>query len=105
MMKRLNKLLNELVLLRAENLGCSFSRKSILKPLFLPYHSSKYAGFGAYEIESNGHDHTVVLHHELVRKWSIYVAHLMSQGLKSTLDISPRLQISENSVIFEFFIQ
>jgi hypothetical protein len=61
---------------------------------------SKYAGFGSYEIESNGRDHTVVLHHELGRKWSIYVAHLMSQGLKSTLDISPTLPISENPVIF-----
>jgi hypothetical protein len=65
---------------------------------------SKYAGFGSYEMESNGRDHTVVLHHELGRKWSIYVAHLMSQGLKSTLGISPKFQIAENSVIFEFFI-
>ncbi len=65
---------------------------------------SKYAGFGSYEIESNGRDHTVVLHHELGRKWSIYIAHLMSQGLKSTLGISPRFQIAENPVVFEFFI-
>src|SRR5215213_2992232 len=65
---------------------------------------SKYAGFGSYEIESNGREHTVVLHHELGRKWSIYVAYLMSEGLKSTLGISPRFQIAENSVIFELFI-
>jgi hypothetical protein len=65
---------------------------------------SKYAGFGSYEIESNGQEHTVVLHHELGRKWSIYVAYLMSEGLKSTLGISPRFQIAENSVIFELFI-
>jgi len=65
---------------------------------------SKYAGFGSYEIESNGRDHTVVLHHELGRKWSIYVAYLTSESLKSTLEISPKFQITENSVIFEFFI-
>ena len=65
---------------------------------------SKYAGFGSYEIESNGRDHTVVLHHELGRKWSIYVAYLTSESLKITLEISPRFQITENSVIFEFFI-
>jgi hypothetical protein len=65
---------------------------------------SKYAGFGTYEIESNGRDHTVMIHHELGRKWSIYLAYLMSQGLKSTLRISPKFQITENSVIFEFVI-
>ena len=65
---------------------------------------SKYAGFGSYEIKSNGREHTVVLHHELGRKWSIYVAYLMLESLKSTLGISPRFQIAENSVIFEFFV-
>ncbi len=65
---------------------------------------SKYAGFGSYEIESNGRDHTVVLHHELGRKWSNYVAYLTSKSLRSTLGISPRFQITENSVIFEFFV-
>jgi hypothetical protein len=65
---------------------------------------SKYAGFGTYEIESNGRDHTLVLHHELGRKWSIYIAHLVSRALKGTLGISPRFQIGENSIIFQFFI-
>jgi hypothetical protein len=65
---------------------------------------SKYARFCTYEIESSGQDYTLVLHHELGRKWSIYMAHLVSQVLKSTLGISPRFQIGENSVILEFFI-
>src|SRR5215216_2604744 len=42
----------------------------------------KYAGFGSYEIESNGREHTVVLHLELSRKWSIYVPYLMSEVLR-----------------------
>jgi hypothetical protein len=49
-------------------------------------------------------NYTVVIHHELGRKWSIYVAYLTSESLKSTLEISSRFQITENSVIFEFFI-
>ena len=65
---------------------------------------SKYARFSTYEIESNGRNHTLVLHHELGRKWSIYIAHLVSQALKSTLGISPRFQTGENSAIFQFFI-
>jgi uncharacterized membrane protein len=66
---------------------------------------SKYAGFGSYEIESNnGRDHTVMLHHELGRKWSICIAYLTLESLKNTLEMSPGFQITENSVIFEFFI-
>ena len=65
---------------------------------------SKYAGYGSYEIESNGRDYTVVLHQDLGRKWSIYIAHLVSQALKSALGISPRFQITKNSIIFQFFI-
>jgi hypothetical protein len=65
---------------------------------------SRYAGFGAYEVETNERNYTVVVHHELGRKWSLYLAHLGSQGLKSTLGISSRFQITENSVILDFFI-
>jgi hypothetical protein len=65
---------------------------------------SKYAGFGTYEIETNGRNYTMVIHHELGRKWSIYLAHLASQGLKSALGVVPKFNITEYSVVVEFFI-
>jgi hypothetical protein len=65
---------------------------------------SKYAGFGTYEIETDERNYTFVIHHELGRKWSTFLAHLGSQGLKSTLGIAPKFNITEYSVVFEFFV-
>jgi hypothetical protein len=65
---------------------------------------SRYAGFGTYEIEANERNYTMVIHHELGRKWSIYLAHLGSQALKSAVGVVPRFQITEYSVVFEFFV-
>jgi hypothetical protein len=65
---------------------------------------SRYAGFGTYEVETNERNYTIVVHHELGRKWSIYLAHLGSQGLKSTLGVVPKFHVTEYSVIFEFFV-
>jgi hypothetical protein len=64
----------------------------------------KYAGFGRYEIESNERDHTLVVHHDMGRKWSLYLAHLASQGMKSTIGILPKFHLTEYSVEFEFFV-
>jgi hypothetical protein len=65
---------------------------------------SRYAGFGTYEIGSDGKNYTFVVHHELGRKWSLYLAHLGAQGLKSAINIMPRFHVTENSVVFEFSI-
>lgn len=83
----------------------TFSFKEINLDIFVSAISlfSKYVGFESYEMKSNGRGHTIVFHHELDRKWSIPVAYLMLESLECTC-ISPRFQIAENSVIFEFLI-
>jgi hypothetical protein len=65
---------------------------------------SRYAGFGTYELETNERNYTLVIHHDLGRKWSIYLAHLGSQGFKSILGVLPKFHITEYSVVFEFFV-
>jgi hypothetical protein len=65
---------------------------------------SRYAGFGAEELEINERNYTLVIHHDLGRKWSIYLAHLGSQGFKSILGVLPKFHITEYSVVFEFFV-
>jgi hypothetical protein len=64
----------------------------------------RYTGTGTYEIETNERDYTIVIHHELGRKWSTYVAHFASQALKSTLGIVPKFNVTEYSVVIEFFV-
>jgi hypothetical protein len=64
----------------------------------------RYTGAGTYEIETNERNYTIVIHYELGRKWSTYVAHFASQALKSTLRVVPKFNITEHSVVLEFFI-
>jgi hypothetical protein len=65
---------------------------------------SRYAGFGTYEIETDERNYTFVIHHELGRKWSTFLAYLGAQGLKSTLGVVPKFNVTEYSVVFEFFV-
>ena len=64
----------------------------------------RYSGHGTAEIETNERYYTIVIRHELGRKWSTYVAHFASQALKSTLGVVPKINITEYSVMLEFFI-
>ena len=64
----------------------------------------RYAGLARYEIETEGRDHIIVLHHELGRKWSIFLSHIIVQVMNNTAKIIPNFDITEYSVIFRFFI-
>jgi hypothetical protein len=83
-----------------------FIFKKVTLDTFLSMNSLwfRYSGAGTYEIETNERDYTIVIHHELGRKWSTYVAHFASQALKSTLGVVPKINITEYSVVLEFFI-
>jgi hypothetical protein len=64
----------------------------------------RYAGFAKYEIQTDGRDYIVALHHELGRKWSIFLSHITVQGMKSTVQVIPKFDMTEHSVVFRFFI-
>jgi hypothetical protein len=83
-----------------------FIFKKVTLDTFLSMNSLwfRYSGAGTYEIETNERDYTIVIHHELGRKWSTYLAHFASQALKSTLGVVPKFNITEHSVVIEFFL-
>ncbi|MDQ3968049.1 MAG: hypothetical protein M3275_06605 [Thermoproteota archaeon] len=83
-----------------------FIFKKITLDTFLSMNSLwfRYSGVGIYEIETNEREYTIVMHHELGRKWSTYLAHFASQALKGTLGVVPKFNITEHSVVIEFFI-
>jgi hypothetical protein len=64
----------------------------------------RYAGLARYEIYSDEGDHVIVLHHELGRKWSIFLSHKLTQVMKNTIKVIPRFDITEHSVVLKFFI-
>ena len=47
-----------------------------------------YGGAGEYELETNGKEYTVVVHHNLGRNWSLYLRHLMGSAFQS-LGVAP----------------
>lgn len=83
-----------------------FIFKKVTLDTFLSMNSLwfRYSGHGTAEIETDERNYTIVIHHELGRKWSTYVAHFASQALKSTLGVVPKINITEYSVVFEFFV-
>jgi hypothetical protein len=57
-----------------------------------------YAGAGEYELETNGRDYSVVVHHNLGEKWSIYLENLISTASEEALRIRPKFIASEDFV-------
>jgi hypothetical protein len=64
----------------------------------------RYAGLARYEIETDGRDHIIVLHHELGRRWSIFLSHIIVPVMKNTAKVIPKFDITEYSVVIRFFI-
>ena len=64
----------------------------------------RYGGIAKCEIETSGGECIIALHNEVGKKWSIFLGCLMSQGMKSTLNIIPKFDVTENSVAFRFLI-
>jgi hypothetical protein len=64
----------------------------------------RYGGIAKYDLETNGREYTVALHHELGRKWSLFVGYLMTQGMKNSLNIISKFDVTEYSVVLRFSV-
>jgi ethanolamine utilization protein EutP (predicted NTPase) len=64
----------------------------------------RYAGLARYEIKTDEREHVIVLHHELGKKWSIFLSRIIEQVMKNTIKVIPKFDITEYSVVFRFFI-
>jgi hypothetical protein len=60
----------------------------------------RYSGGAKYEIETHKRNYTITLHHELCEKRPIFLAHLTTEGMKSTPKITPKFEVTKNSVVF-----
>jgi hypothetical protein len=61
----------------------------------------KYAGIAEYDLETDGRNYTITLHHEIGEKWSNLIGHLISQvvGLPNAM-----LDFTNNLIIIKFFV-
>jgi hypothetical protein len=64
----------------------------------------RYAGLARYEIKTDEREYVIVLHHELGKKWSIFLSRIIEQVMKNTIKVIPKFDITEYSVVFRFFI-
>ena len=60
-----------------------------------------YGGVGEYELETNGMDYAVVVHHNMGKNWSLYLKHLMGAAFKP-LGITPRFDLAGDFVSIAF---
>ena len=60
-----------------------------------------YGGVGEYELETNGIDYTVVVHHSLGKNWSLYLKHLMAAAFQP-LAITPKFNLAGDFVSMAF---
>jgi hypothetical protein len=64
----------------------------------------RYAGVANNEIETDGRNYIVALHHEMGRKWSVFLGHIITVGIKKTFFSIPKCDMTDHSVVFRFFI-
>ena len=65
----------------------------------------KYTGNARYDLETDGRNYTITLNHEIGEKWSNLIGHLISEGIKTELDIpNVMLNFTNNLIIIKFFV-
>jgi hypothetical protein len=62
----------------------------------------KYSGLGVSEIEVDGAQCTMTFHHDLGRKYSIYLKNAISQFVKTTLGLVSKTEITHDLVLVSF---
>jgi hypothetical protein len=64
----------------------------------------KYSGLGTSEIRVDGALCTMTFHHDLGRKYSIYLKNAISQFVKTTLGLVPKTEVADDLVQVGFHV-
>lgn len=63
----------------------------------------RYSGMAKYEMDiTDGREYVVSMNHDLGRKWSIFMQNILEEGMKRTLNVVPKFDITDSSVVFRF---
>jgi hypothetical protein len=58
-----------------------------------------YGGFARYELEANGDVYVITLLHNMGEKWSLFLRHVMEEGIMTTIGGLPRFEVNRGSVV------
>jgi len=109
----INKLGVEDIIALAKDIGEEVPKQFILfwfKKLtlqtYLAYISlvCKYAYFAEYELETDGSEYIISLIHDLGLRWSEFLGKWMEVGMKTTIGIVPRYDVTKGSVVIRFHV-
>jgi hypothetical protein len=62
----------------------------------------RYSGLGVSEVKIDGAQCTMTFHHDLGRKYSIYLKNAISQFVKTTLGVVPETEITHDMFLVSF---
>jgi len=62
----------------------------------------KYAKIAEYEMERNGRQYSITLHHALGEKYSLFLGTWLDQALRTIAHVIPRFETTKNSVVISF---
>jgi len=81
-----------------------FFFKELNVDTFLAYMTltCKYGHIAENEVETQGRNYTVTIHHDLGEKWSNYLQHFVGQTMKNQLRIAPKFEVIQNSLVTKF---
>jgi hypothetical protein len=65
---------------------------------------SKYSNLAEYDAETAGRDYVVTVHHQLGRKWSIWLKPFISEGVKRAIGVTPQFEVGDKSLVFRFSV-
>lgn len=63
----------------------------------------RYGGMAKQDTQTkDGKNYVIAIHHDLGKKWSKCMQYVIEEGMKSTFNIIPRIEITDSTVMFRF---
>ena len=60
-----------------------------------------YGGFARYELGVEGRTYVITLLHNMGEKWSLFLKHIMEEGIMTTIGTLPRFEVNKGSLIIK----
>ncbi len=62
----------------------------------------RYGGVAQYELATDGREYIITLVHSMGEKWSLYCKGAVEGGMKATIGIIPKCEVTKNSLVIRF---
>jgi hypothetical protein len=60
-----------------------------------------YGSFARFELNTDGRTYVITLLHDMGQNWSIFLRHVMEEGITSTVGIMPRFEVNKGSLVIK----